>query len=90
VTYKDTEIMARVHYTGQKLMALNDDGSLDTKTETFFEMEHEDEEVVWYEAEGFENIVTPYDNSNGFFDDIDDAKRAIDWYVKKIEKEYRD
>jgi len=44
-----TEIFARVHFTGNRLFTLSENG--DKLNEQVYEDTHDDNEIVWYEDE---------------------------------------
>ena len=83
--YKDEEILARVHVTktGSDLYELKDDGSLGKSLDIF--IDHDPEyHVVWYEIAELEHITTPFsDPKHGFYETIEDAEKAIDWFYRK-------
>lgn len=81
--YKDHEILARCHYTGNALFALNDDGTIDF-SEEYYRDSHDDETLVWYEVEAIDVDSKPYPTTTIFTElkTIEEAKRIIDKSVE--------
>lgn len=87
--YDDTEIMARTHFTGSHLYSLTDDGELDAID---FEIKHDDDTIVWYEAPEMSHLSVKDGDKTLYFvevEDIDELKRRIDLYRQQnpIEEE---
>ena len=77
--YKNEEIMARVHKSMSDLYSLTEDGELDESQDILIDNDVND--IVWYEVVGSEHLSSPFNNRRtGFFDTIEEAKQAIDWW----------
>lgn len=86
MTYKEHEILARVHKSMSDLYSLTDDGELDESLDILIDNDVND--IVWYEIAECEHLISPYDSKIApGFDTIEDAKKAIDYFVDLAENE---
>lgn len=79
--YREHEISARTHCTGNRLWELNPDGSL---AEAVYEDINDDDTVVWYEV-ALVDPDTGFTDGGMQFDTIEDAKAGIDKSLKYLE-----
>lgn len=84
--YKEHEILARVHKSMSDLYSLTEDGDLDESLDILIDNDVND--IVWYEIAECEHMQSPYDSKRvPGFDSIEDAKKAIDYFVEQAELE---
>lgn len=68
--YRGEQILARVFQSSSDLYTLKEDGELDESLDIV--IDHEDQEIVWYEVEGMEHLSC----SLGFFMEIPSIEEA--------------
>lgn len=81
--YKDHEIYARVGGTYSDLYSLNQDGTLDESQDILI---INDKEIIWFEVEVVDPKTGQVD-SGAQFDNLVDARKAIDESVAFTDKE---